>query len=155
MRIRTSFASASLAAVAALVLTGCGSDEKKNDDPAKDRNPAADAPKEGGGGDGKIDGGWAGHSDGKPVSLAVTGTKAVLIAEGTTCAGEVADHGKKMLALKCADGSTARSMGTVEIQGDTLVVSWDGGKKDSLKRAAGLPADLPTNLPSLPALPGS
>ncbi|NUL05421.1 hypothetical protein HRW07_19715 [Streptomyces lunaelactis] len=148
--VRTSLAAAGL--VAALALTGCGSDD--GDDAGKDS--ASTAPAEAGsGGDaakgGSIEGAWSGKTDGKTVDLAVTGTKAVLLADGHACTGDVADMGKQMLTLKCADGNTDRTMGSIESNdGKTLVISWDAGAKDTLTKSATgtLPTGLPTGLPT-------
>lgn len=152
-RVRTSLAAAGL--VAALALTGCGSDD--GDDAGKDAKASA-SPTEAGGGDAgsaSIEGAWFGKTDGKSVDLAVTGTKAVLIADGHACTGEVADMGKPMLSLKCADGNTDRTMGAIESNdGKTLVISWDAGAKDTLTKSAtgqlpeGLPTGLPTGVPT-------
>ncbi|MGW0557101.1 hypothetical protein ACWDZ6_23385 [Streptomyces sp. NPDC002926] len=150
-RVRRSVAAAGLVAAAALVLSGCGSDG--GDDAGKEK--ASTAPTEAGGdagaGSGNIEGAWAGVTEGKAVSLAVTGTKAVLLADGHACTGEVSDMGKQMLSLKCADGNTDRTMGSIESNdGKTLVISWDAGAKDMLiKSAAGkLPTGLPTGIPT-------
>ncbi|MFF0062757.1 hypothetical protein ACFYRC_14610 [Streptomyces sp. NPDC005279] len=150
-RVRRSVAAAGLVAAAALVLSGCGSDG--GDDAGKEK--ASTAPTEAGGdagaGSGNIEGAWAGVNEGKAVSLAVTGTKAVLLADGHACTGEVSDMGKQMLSLKCADGNTDRTMGSIESNdGKTLVISWDAGAKDTLiKSAAGkLPTGLPTGIPT-------
>ncbi|MFD9219901.1 hypothetical protein ACFWDI_07715 [Streptomyces sp. NPDC060064] len=146
--VRRSVAAAGL--VAALALTGCGS----SDDAAKDKPSTTPTQAGGGGGDaasGNIEGAWAGVTESKAVSLAVTGTKAVLLADGHACTGEVSDMGKQMLSLKCADGNTDRTMGTIESNdGKTLVISWDAGAKDTLtKSAAGkLPTGLPTGIPT-------
>lgn len=152
-RVRTSVAAAGL--VAALALAGCGSDD--GDDAGKDAKTSA-SPTEAGGGSadsGSIEGAWSGKTDGKSVDLAVTGTKAVLIADGHACTGEVADMGKPMLSLKCADGNTDRTMSAIESNdGKTLVISWDAGAKDTLTKSAtgelpeGLPTGIPTGVPT-------
>ncbi|MFJ8230350.1 hypothetical protein ACIQ9E_10410 [Streptomyces sp. NPDC094448] len=159
-------AAAAAALGAALVLTGCSSDDGKSS-PEKaggsgggDR-PAASGPAEPGGDggtdsgtDGGADGGktaaadaegaWTGVTDGKTLSLAVTRGKAVLMADGAACTGELADHGSLMLALKCADGSKTRTMGTVAVANGELTVVWGGGIKDTFTKVAGgtLPKEL-------------
>ncbi|MFI1014160.1 hypothetical protein [Streptomyces sp. NPDC020965] len=165
MRVRTSVTAAGLITVAALVLTGCGSDDDGGDtakDKGKDTAPTAPAEKtdgaDGGATDGELTGAWKGTTDGKSVDLVVTGTKAALVAAGDACAGEVADHGKPMLSLKCVGGKKDRVMGTIESNdGKTLVVAWDSGKKDTLAKAAAgaeLPSGLPTGaLDQLPKMP--
>ncbi|MFI6288656.1 hypothetical protein ACIBCM_28585 [Streptomyces sp. NPDC051018] len=163
MRVRTSVAAAGIATAIALVLTGCGSDGDGGGDSSKEKSPAPGAPtasatdpgtEEPAGDGGDIAGAWSGMSGGKPVSLGITGKKAVLVAEGHTCSGEVADHGKQMLALTCVDGNKDRTMGTIESSDDkTLVISWDSGKKDTLSKVGA--GELPTDLPSIPKLPGA
>ncbi|ALC21757.1 hypothetical protein ACH46N_31275 [Streptomyces pristinaespiralis] len=155
--VRTSAVAAGL--VAALALTGCGSGE--SDDAGKDKATASPTDAGGdssGGGEGRprdIEGTWTGLSDGKPVALSVQGSNAAIVADGHACTGEVQDTGKQMLALKCADGNTDRTMGSIESNdGTTLVISWDAGKKDTLKKSEagalpdGLPTGMPTNVPA-------
>ncbi|MFD5031745.1 hypothetical protein ACFWM0_15205 [Streptomyces sp. NPDC058405] len=165
--IRTSVAAAGLAA--ALVLTGCGGDSDSGSDSGKDKGGAAassgtasgdagsgsDAGSDSGpGGDasgGSIEGTWAGLSDGKAVALSVKAGKVALVADQHVCQGTVEDMGEPMLSLKCADGNTDRTMGTIESNdGKTLVISWDAGKKDTLAKAEDgkLPGGLPTSLPT-------
>lgn len=60
--------------------------------------------------------------------------------------------GEVMLALKCTGGANDRTMGAIESNdGKKLVLSWDGGVKDTLSKAD--PGKLPTDLPSLPEMP--
>ncbi|WSY67967.1 hypothetical protein OHA61_16440 [Streptomyces sp. NBC_00885] len=155
-RVRMSVAAAGL--VAALALTGCGSSD--SDDAGKGKTSAT--PTEAGGGgaaSGSIDGAWSGVTDGKPIALSVSGKTAAVVADGHVCTGEVTDHGKPMLSLKCADGNTDRTMGSIESNdGTKLVVSWDAGAKDTLTKTepgklpkglpTGLPAELPTGIPA-------
>jgi hypothetical protein len=139
--------------VAALAVTGCGGDG--GDDSAKDAAATATptgSEAEAGAGSASIEGAWSGKTEGgKSIDLAVTGTKAVLLADGHACTGDVADHGKLMLSLKCADGNTDRTMGAIESNdGKSLVISWDAGAKDTLSKAAAgaLPPGLPSGLPT-------
>lgn len=147
-RVRISVAAAGL--VAALALTGCGDGGGTSPkDGADSATPAGSGAETG---SASIEGAWSGKTDGgKSIDLAVTGTKVVLLADGHACTGEVADHGKLMLSLKCADGNTDRTMGTIESNsGKSLVISWDAGAKDTLQKAAAgvLPPGLPTGLPT-------
>lgn len=151
--VRTSAVTAGF--VAALALTGCGSGE--SDDAGKDRSTASPTGAGGagsGGSEGKprdIEGTWTGLSDGKPVALSVQGSNAAIVADGHACTGVVQDMGKQMLSLKCADGNTDRTMGSIESNdGTTLVISWDAGKKDTLRKseAGALPDGLPTGMPT-------
>ncbi|WNI31017.1 hypothetical protein [Streptomyces sp. ITFR-6] len=144
----------------ALALTGCGSDNDKPDAdkgsgsasaPAPDHSDGSSAGGGSGGGtsaDGlkALEGAWAGQTDGKAVVLSVAHGKAVVVADSHVCSGSAKGTDKVTLALKCADGDTDRSAGTVESNdGKTVVVSWDGGTKDSLGR---------TDADSLEGLPG-
>ncbi|MFF0445755.1 hypothetical protein ACFYT4_04920 [Streptomyces sp. NPDC004609] len=163
MRVRTSVAAAGITTAIALVLTGCGSDGDGGGDSSKEKSAVPGGPatsatdsatKEPASGGGDITGAWSGMSEGKPVSLGITDKKAVLVAEGHTCSGEVADHGKQMLSLTCVDGNKDRTMGTIESSDSkTLVISWDSGKKDTLSKVGA--GQLPTDLPSIPKLPGA
>ncbi|QDY78272.1 hypothetical protein [Streptomyces qinzhouensis] len=165
MRARTSMTAAAAAAAlgAALVLTGCSSDDGKSSsdkaagsggsgDKAAASSPAkpGDGAEDSGGGTGgttkaaDVEGAWTAVTDAKPLSLAVTQGKAVLMAEGGTCSGELADHGSLMLSLKCADGSKKRTMGTVAVANDQLTVVWNGGAFDTFTKIPGttLPKEL-------------
>ncbi|MGW3659286.1 hypothetical protein ACWD6R_28050 [Streptomyces sp. NPDC005151] len=139
---------------AAVALTGCGSDSGKSDSDtgaADGRTSApADGSDSGSAGDAAaLDGTWAGVTDGKAVALSVTAGKAALVADAHVCSGEVKDMGKVMLALKCTDGDTARTMGVIASNdGRTIVVQWDAGGKDTLAKTE--PGALPTGLPGLP-----
>ncbi|MFJ8754288.1 hypothetical protein ACIREO_33930 [Streptomyces sp. NPDC102441] len=145
--------------VAVLALTACGSD-----DPASDKAPEPGAGsgqtsssgtggKEGGSGDADataLEGTWTGTSDSLPVVLSVTSGKVALSAGKHICQGDVKDMGEVMLALKCLDGNTDRTMGSVESNdGEKLVISWDAGAEDTLSRTDA--TALPTDLPELPA----
>ncbi|GAA4781821.1 hypothetical protein GCM10023329_34330 [Streptomyces sanyensis] len=155
-------AAATAAALAALVLGGCGSGDEAADGEDKDgapTTPAATASPDptgvqDGGADGAaggIEGTWAGLTDAKPVVLSLTRGKAALLAEGRACTGDVTGSGPWKLALTCSDGSTDRTSGTIRPgEGTTLVVAWDGGTEDTLRRSEGgsLPEGLPTALPT-------
>ncbi|MCS0639004.1 hypothetical protein NX801_25835 [Streptomyces sp. LP05-1] len=157
--------------IAALtVLTGCGGPSGDGGD-AKDRGtdrstpptaptaptaPTGTAPA-GPTGAPAQEGSWAGLSSaGKPVSLTIRRGKALVIAEARVCQGTAtAASGAVSLALKCNDGDTTRASGTARpAKGSNLVVTWYGGTRDTLVKAAesDIPAELPTALPdSLPA----
>ncbi|NED87158.1 hypothetical protein G3I76_44630 [Streptomyces sp. SID11233] len=146
----------------ALALTGCGSDNDKPDSNSDKGSGSASAPapdhsdgsSTGGasGGDTStgglkaLEGAWAGQTEGKAVVLSVAHGKAVVVADSHVCSGSAKGTDKVTLALKCADGDTDRTAGTVESNdGKTVVVSWDGGTKDSLGK---------TDAGSLEGLPG-
>lgn len=151
------------ALAASLALTACGSD----DDAGKGSGPDAGSGATPGDGQGpggagadaaSLEGTWVGLTDGRSVTVSVTAGKVALVADRAVCQGDVKDMGEVMLALKCTDGSTGRTMGAIESNdGRKLVVSWDGGIKDTLSKAEpgtvpDLPS-LPSDLPSLPELP--
>lgn len=144
----------------ALALTGCGGGSDSDQDGADRSYGATPAPsgsagdESGSGADSAtgglkaLEGAWAGQTDGKAVVLSVASGKAVVVADSHVCSGTAKDMGKPMLALTCADGNTDRTMGAVESNdGKTLVVSWDGGAKDTLAKTD---ADSLEGLPDLP-----
>ncbi|MEW1691897.1 hypothetical protein ACIQOF_35320 [Streptomyces sp. NPDC091265] len=146
----------------ALALTGCGSDGDKGSADKGSASGSAPAPagsddSGSGAGDGEsgssaglkaLEGAWAGQTDGKAVVLSVASGKAVVVADSHVCSGTAKGAGKVTLELKCADGDTARTAGAVESNnGKTVVVSWDGGTKDTLGKTD---ADSLEGLPGLP-----
>ncbi|WP_217227683.1 hypothetical protein [Streptomyces anulatus] len=153
---------AAAALAAALALTACGSDDASKDSGA---DSAAGATPGGGdkgsgesAGSGAVDaaaleGTWVGLTDGKNVTVSVSARKVALVADQSVCQGDVKDMGgEPMLALKCTGGSTDRTMGAIDsVDGTKLVLSWDGGVKDTLTKAE--PGKLPSGMPSLPDLP--
>nr|WP_206311929.1 hypothetical protein [Streptomyces sp. 196(2019)] len=144
-----------------MTLTACGSD----DDGAKGSGPDATSSAKPGDGQGStgpgvdaaaLEGTWVGLTDGKNVTVSITAGKVALVADKAVCQGDVKDMGEVMLALKCTGGSTDRTMASIESNdGEKLVLSWDGGVKDTLSKAeqGKLPTDLPTDLPTLPEMP--
>ncbi|MYR95048.1 MULTISPECIES: hypothetical protein [unclassified Streptomyces] len=141
------------ALAAALALTACGSD----DDAGKGSGGGSAATPGGDQGPGStgvdaaaLEGTWVGLTDGRNVTVSITAGKVALVADQAVCQGDVKDMGEVMLALKCTGGSDDRTMGSIESNdGKKLVVSWDGGTKDTLSKAD--PGKLPTDLPSLPS----
>ncbi|WP_455359948.1 hypothetical protein [Streptomyces sp. SYSU K21746] len=150
--VRSTVAVAALAG--ALVLTGCSSDGDSGGGSGKDKGGAsagatAQPSDSSGGGDtkqGGVDGSWLSTTGGKTVAMVIDG-KQVALAGEHVCTGTVAE---KALTLKCVDGNTDRTSGTVEANdGDTLTVSWGAGLKETFTRTEGAPgATLPTGLPS-------
>lgn len=144
----------------ALALTGCGSDSDKGGADKGSGSATTPAPAGGASDDSgsgaddatgalkALEGAWAGQTDGKTVVLSVASGKAVVVADSHVCSGTAKDMGKPMLALKCADGNTDRTMGAIESNdGKTVVISWDGGAKDTLAKTD---ADSLEGLPDLP-----
>ncbi|MBQ1107283.1 hypothetical protein ACH4MN_32390 [Streptomyces anulatus] len=145
---------------AALALTACGSDDAGKDSGA---DSAASATPGGSGDNGSgesagsgatdaaaLEGTWVGLTDAKNVTVSIAGGKVALVADQSVCQGDVKDMGgEPMLALKCTGGSTDRTMGAIDsVDGTKLVLSWDGGVKDTLTKAD--PGKLPSGMPSLP-----
>ncbi|WP_326660582.1 hypothetical protein [Streptomyces sp. NBC_00385] len=143
-----------------LALTGCSSDSDKESADRSSGSTATPAPAGSAGDDATsgtddatgglkaLEGAWAGQTDGKAVVLSVASGKAVVVADSHVCSGTAKDMGKPMLALTCADGDTDRTMGAIESNdGKTVVVSWDGGTKDTLAKTD---ADSLEGLPDLP-----
>ncbi|MEV7090903.1 hypothetical protein AB0O07_34445 [Streptomyces sp. NPDC093085] len=157
--VRTGAAAAGLAVALTLTLTGCGSsgDDSDNSTGKPAPTPTDSAPASAGSDSGadaaSVEGTWAGVTDGKSVAVAVASGQVAVVAGEHVCQGTIEDMGKPMFSVKCGDGDTERTMGSIESNdGKTLVISWSGGTKDTLKKtAAGLPTNLPTNFPtSLP-----
>ncbi|MFD5424504.1 hypothetical protein [Streptomyces sp. NPDC127084] len=153
--IRQGLAATGLAA--ALMLTGCGSGDDTTDKSDKDTSPAPSAAT--GGGSGGTSGGadltalqgtWSAMGS-EMVALSFQDDKVSLIAGPRVCTGLAKAADKPTLTLKCADGDTERTAGTVESHdARTVVVSWESGVKDSLTKTdtSGLPSGLPTTLPT-------
>ncbi|MFE4691035.1 hypothetical protein ACFRH6_13380 [Streptomyces sp. NPDC056749] len=156
-RLLRSGALAATGLVAVLALSACG-----GDGPATDKGPATDAASlpatpsgTGTGGEDGTAGGpeaealkgtWTGSTDGLPVALSVTSGRVALSAGVHICQGEVKDMGSVMLELKCLDGNTDRTMGSVESNdGRRIVVSWEAGAEDILTLTD--PSDLPAVRP--------
>ncbi|MFJ8826238.1 hypothetical protein ACIREE_31280 [Streptomyces sp. NPDC102467] len=161
MRIRTVRGIAGAAAVAAaLVVTGCSSDDSGKDkgaDQASDSSSSS-AATDGGASSGSAgsakdtEGIWSATTDGQAVVLVVGGKQASLsTGDGHLCTGTVTESGKPTLDLKCADGNNDRTAGSVESNdGKTMKVSWGAGAADTFTKSADgkLPTGLPTGLPS-------
>ncbi|WP_327670791.1 MULTISPECIES: hypothetical protein [unclassified Streptomyces] len=166
MRSRSVRFGVGAAAVAALALGGCsggsdgdggkaaGSDTPGNSSSASESSPSgsssSDSPSAGSGSSSVKDaeGIWKATTGGKPVVLVVGAKQAALTtADGHLCTGTLAGSGKPTLTLRCADGNTDRTKGTVESNdGSTMRVSWDAGQNDTFKKSKD--GELPTSLPS-------
>ncbi|GGQ28651.1 hypothetical protein [Streptomyces roseolilacinus] len=142
--------------VSAVALTACGS----NGEVAKPGDGGGSAaPSAGASGSAArvaladAEGAWLGVTDGKPVTLTISkGGQAVVISEAHVCQGTAKEGDTLTLALTCKDGNTDRASGTIgSADGKQLVVTWDSGKTDTLAKPAA--SGLPTNMPSIPALP--
>jgi hypothetical protein len=170
VRIRNRVVAGVAVVVAALAVTGCSSDDGdggKEKDKASDggssssASPGGGSPSGSAGADGSAgsagsakdtEGIWSATTGGQAVVLVVGGQQASLsTGDGHLCTGTVSGTGKPALSLKCADGNTDRTAGTVRSNdGTTMKVSWGAGADDTFTKAADgkLPSGLPTGLPS-------
>lgn len=149
-----------MALAACLALAGCsGSDDG---DKSKDKNAGGtgrSASPSTGGGTGRagsgdkvsakdIAGAWAAVLKGRPTALVISGTTVALGGEHT-CSGTVSDSGTAVIALKCTDGNTDRTVGkpSLSADGKTLTVNWEGGTTDTFTKSE-LDGKLPTAIPT-------
>ncbi|MET9493559.1 hypothetical protein [Streptomyces sp. NPDC006552] len=151
------------AVVAALAVTGCSGDDGNDtasDGPSSAASGGAssgadDSGAAGSGSPGSAkdsEGIWSATTGGQAVVLVVGGAQASLsTGDGHLCTGTVTGAQKPALDLKCADGNTDRTVGTVESNdGTTMKVTWKAGTADTFTKSADgkLPTGLPTGLPS-------
>ncbi|MGV9275811.1 hypothetical protein [Streptomyces griseosporeus] len=167
-RVRGTALAAAVAVAGAVLLSACsdggGSDDGADGGGSPTAGPSSTATA-GTGGDtgggtaapsasgGGLEGSWLATTGGKAVVLVVTGTDAgVFTTGGTVCSGSAGTaSGARTIRLKCNDGSTDRTSGTVAALGkSSLKITWKGGLgTETFTRAEGgeLPPGLPT--PSL------
>ncbi|MFI0238154.1 hypothetical protein [Streptomyces sp. NPDC016845] len=166
MRIGKRIVAGVAVVVAALAVTGCSSDDgdggKDESAPTSSAAPdggsssgsSSDAPSGSAGSAKDTEGIWSATTDGKAVVLVVGGEQAALsTGDGHLCNGTVSGTGTPTLDLKCADGNTDRTTGTIESNdGSTMKVSWKTGAEDTFTKSTDgkLPTGLPTSLPSGP-----
>ncbi|OKH97348.1 hypothetical protein A6A06_32830 [Streptomyces sp. CB02923] len=151
------------AAMAALLLSGCGSSGGTGDaadgpgrtpaaTPSRTAGdqPAGDQPADGSGG---LDGAWTATTGDSHLTLVIYRGIASLglgADTGTACQGKVETMGTTVIALKCMGGHTTRTLGTVKpgADGRTLKVSWKDGPTDGFTKAEGK-----LKLPGMSSLP--
>ncbi|GGZ23502.1 hypothetical protein [Streptomyces nitrosporeus] len=173
-RARTAFAASVLAAGCFLAACGGGGGSGASDDagaatgstapappsgppsaPPSGEDPAPDeeSPVPGGGADGAagtLKGTWTGTTGGTEVVLSISSGKAALVAGGHVCQGEASGAAEVRLVLECTGGDTTRTAGAAESGADgKLVITWDGGEKDTLARKD--VGRAPTEPPKAPA----
>ncbi len=158
-RVRVAAAAAGLAA--ALVLTGCSSDDTGSE--AKESSAAptpTDTADSGGSGDSsgaktELQGNWLATTGGKAVALFVNGEEVAVFVGTSVCSGKVSDEANmQMIALKCQDGSDDRTEGMVDsVSAKSLTITWEGsvGEETFQKAEGSLPSGLPTDLPTVSA----
>nr|WP_272921619.1 hypothetical protein [Streptomyces sp. SID8354] len=145
------------------MLSGCGS----SGDGGKDASTPSKAPEAApstAGGDGKaanptaVEGAWKGGTTAAPLVLVVAkGTVAFSNGHRSACMGKVEKMaGMTMAVLKCTDGDTTRTMGTLKpgADGRTLTVDWKNGPTEKYTRTDDGSIKIP-DLPKLPDLPKS
>lgn len=168
---------AGTAAMAALLLSGCGGGSGSGSGSGDDQrdaaggtgtapaatpsrtpgSPAGDGSTgdgRDGGGTGSLDGAWTTTTGDSHLTLVIYRGIASLglgADTGSACQGKVETAGTTVIALKCMGGHTTRTLGTVKpgADGKTLKVSWKGGPTDDFTKAEGK-----LKLPEMPSLPG-
>ncbi|WP_405839354.1 hypothetical protein OG528_16705 [Streptomyces platensis] len=149
---------AGAAAIAAMLLSGCGS--SGGNDSGKDSTPSKspDAPSAPEGGDKPADpaafeGAWKSGPKSSQLILVVTkGTVAFSNGHKAACLGKVQEMaGMTMAALKCTDGDTTRTMGTFKpgADGKTLTVDWKNGPTEKYTKSS----DGSVKIPDMPEMP--
>ncbi|GAA1916210.1 hypothetical protein GCM10009716_26850 [Streptomyces sodiiphilus] len=147
MRKAVRLAAPAVVAAAALILSGCGSDNGDNGDGVEGqetRQPADDTTEETDGGDDAtdgpaegLDGLWLSQGDDDENVLIITGGSATFfLPDGADmCSGEVADEGETArLTLECAMGSTEWTYAVATADGDSMEVAWDNGATQDYAR---------------------
>ncbi|AZS72593.1 hypothetical protein DDE74_17880 [Streptomyces lydicus] len=146
---------AGAAAIAAMLLSGCGSsggNETGNDSkPSKSPDAAPSTP---GGADkpaspAAVEGAWKSNQ----LILVITkGTVAFSNGHKAACLGKVQEiAGMTMAAVKCTDGDTTRTMGTLKpgADGKTLTVDWKNGPTEKYTKSS----DGSVKIPDMPEMP--
>lgn len=148
---------AGAAAIAAMLLSGCGSSGNGGTDSKPSKTPEA-APSTPGGADkpaspSAVEGAWKAGSDSSPLVLVITkGTVAFSNGHKSACLGKAQEMaGMTMVALKCTDGDTTRTTGTLKAgsDGKTLTVNWKNGPTEKYTKSS----DGSVKIPDMPELP--
>ncbi|MFG2290448.1 hypothetical protein ACGFOU_30765 [Streptomyces sp. NPDC048595] len=148
---------AGAAAIAAMLLSGCGSSGGNGSDSKPSKTPEA-APSTPGDADKPagptaVEGAWKAGSDSSPLILVIKeGTVAFSNGHKAACLGKVQTMaGMTMAALKCTDGDTTRTMGTLKpgSDGKTLTVDWKSGPTEKYTKSS----DGSVKIPDMPQLP--
>ncbi|MFF4528715.1 hypothetical protein ACFY1P_05525 [Streptomyces sp. NPDC001407] len=138
-----------MALVAAVLMTGCGSggDKKSADEQSASTPPGTSGDSAATGPAGHYDGVYGARSDDGMIGMTIAQGKAVVYADNgkRACMGTVDEKDRPAkITLKCADGDTERTAGTVDrSDGKTLVVSWGAGRTDTFTKS-GDPMPLPS-----------
>ncbi|MGW7573524.1 hypothetical protein [Streptomyces sp. NPDC054765] len=154
---------AGAAAIAAMLLSGCGSsggnggNSGNGGDSKPGKTPEAAPSSPGGAGEsagaGGVEGAWKSGSGSSPLVLVISkGTVAFSNGHKSACLGKVQEMaGVTMAAVKCTDGDTTRTMGTFKpgSDGKTLTVDWKNGPTEKYTRSS----DGSVKIPDMPQLP--
>ncbi|GAA2599576.1 hypothetical protein ACWCO0_12695 [Streptomyces tubercidicus] len=148
---------AGAAAIAAMLLSGCGSSggndngndskpSKSPEQPPSTPDKPADAA--------AFEGAWKAGTEKSPLILVIQkGTVAFSNGHKAACLGKVQEMaGMTMAAVKCTDGDTTRTMGTLKpgADGKTLTVDWKNGPTEKYTKSS----DGSVKIPDMPQMPG-
>ncbi|WP_432143841.1 hypothetical protein [Streptomyces sp. bgisy084] len=143
---------AGAAAIAAMLLSGCGSsggnDNGKDSTPSKSPDHAPSTPDKPAD-PAAFEGSW---KSGPKILVVSKGTVAFSNGHKAACLGKVQEMaGMTMTALKCTDGDTTRTMGTLKpgADGKTLTVDWKNGPTEKYTKSA----DDSVKIPDMPEMP--
>ncbi|WP_143688628.1 hypothetical protein [Streptomyces barkulensis] len=165
MRTSARYAGAAAALATALLVSGCGSGGGSGEPEPKPSSEQTAEPTGDPGGEaatGGVNGTWSAKDGDKAMVLSVNDDQVALLGE-TACTGTAdTDADPVTFALKCTDGSTDRTKGTVKsVKGESLTVAWESGTTDTFTKvevpevSTEIPevGDLPSDLPSGLELP--
>ncbi|MGW8553505.1 hypothetical protein [Streptomyces tubercidicus] len=152
---------AGAAAIAAMLLSGCGSSggndngndskpSKSPEQPPSTPDKPADAA--------AFEGAWKAGTEKSPLILVIQkGTVAFSNGHKAACLGKVQEMaGMTMAAVKCTDGDTTRTMGTLKpgADGKTLTVDWKNGPTEKYTKSSDGSVKIP-DIPQMPDMPKS
>ncbi|MGW1376554.1 hypothetical protein ACWD6P_20120 [Streptomyces sp. NPDC002446] len=153
---------AGAAAIAAMLLSGCGSSGGNDSDSKPSKTPEA-APSTPGEADKPasptaVEGAWKTGSGSSPQILVISkGTVALSNGHKAACLGKVQEMaGMTMAVIKCTDGDTTRTMGTLKpgSDGKTLTVDWKNGPTEKYTKSTDGSVKIP-DMPEMPSMPKS
>ncbi|MER0480759.1 hypothetical protein ABR737_20850 [Streptomyces sp. Edi2] len=146
---------AGAAAIAAMLLSGCGSsgDNGSGNDSKPSKSPDAPSTPDKPAGAGAVEGAWKAGTKSSPLILVISkGTVAFSNGHKAACLGKVQEMaGMTMAAIKCTDKDTTRTVGTLKpaADGKTLTVDWKNGPTEKYTKSS----DGSVKVPDMPQLP--
>ncbi|MDT0456265.1 hypothetical protein RM550_11005 [Streptomyces sp. DSM 41527] len=146
---------AGAAAIAAMLLSGCGSSggNGNGNDSKPSKSPDAPSTPDKPAGAGAVEGAWKSGTKSSPLILVISkGTVAFSNGHKAACLGKVQEMaGMTMAAVKCTDKDTTRTMGTLKpaADGKTLTVDWKNGPTEKYTKSS----DGSVKVPDMPQLP--